>query len=137
MLPEHAFTTFFCLGSISWGHVTRAEKGKHKADSTFDVVLLMEEILHLSIVIYTYVYIYTYISSYHMFLYIRSQVVSSICIVLPFPSCFVVGFQLRPFCQVAAGQVVPPVGKVEAVGGKSEECLGSWKSGLGFPRHWA
>lgn len=66
----------------------------------------MEEILHQSVVIYTYVYICTYISSYHMFLYIRSQVVedlfihNSICIVLPFPSFFVVGFhscQLRPF----------------------------------------
>ena len=48
--PVLTVTTFFCLGSISWGHVTRAEKSKHKADSTFDVVLLMEEILHLSMI---------------------------------------------------------------------------------------
>ena len=48
--PVLTVTTFFCLGSISWGHVTRAETSKHKADSTFDVVLLMEEILHLSMI---------------------------------------------------------------------------------------
>jgi len=50
-----------------------------------------------------------------MFLKIRSQLV-------------------QDFHQVAAGQVVPPVGKVEAVGGKSEECLGEpWKIQRGRP----